>query len=304
MRPAARSTATCLSSVVRLSQLSVLCEFPADRASKEGTQHKCCDNNLHIAGFDLLRSGLHRVCLCPADGDYGWGLLLRTLADVLQHDRRPAVVDASLEMVFGLLASYSARWDAAAWRVLTQRVVRHMLSLPPGLSPPTPQAALDSLSSRPLGKQPASLSEGSPATSTATATSRLAVASGTGFGSPVGGSGSGGSSAVSSLSGGQGLPPAAFGSVLSQLGGGGVGGGGGGAGGAVQVGMSVAEQGLLMTTMLKRMDRYYPLLCDQAAHIRAEYRVSCIMPGCQRGWGLFFCPGGHLYSMQRHSRQP
>lgn len=183
------------------------------------------------------------------------------------------MVDASLEMVFGLLASYSARWDAAAWRVLTQRVVRHMLSLPPGLSPPAPQAALDSLSSRPLSKQPANLGEGSAGSSNATATSRLAVASGTGFGSPVGDSGSGGSTAVSSLSGGQVLPAAAFSSVLSQLGGGGV--GGGGAGGAVQVGMSVAEQGLLMTTMLKRMDRYYPLLCDQAAHIRAEYRVSC-----------------------------
>eukprot|EP00775_Hariotina_reticulata_P004219 gene4219-4468_t len=56
------------------------------------------------------------------DGDYGWGLLLRTLADVLQHDRRPQVADAALEMLFGLLGRYSQRWDAAAWRVLVQRV--------------------------------------------------------------------------------------------------------------------------------------------------------------------------------------
>jgi hypothetical protein len=48
---------------------------------------------------------------------------------------------------------------------------------------------------------------------------------------------------------------------------------GGGAGGAVPVGMSVAEQGMLMTSMLKRMDRYYPLLCDQAAVIKPEYQV-------------------------------
>jgi hypothetical protein len=39
--------------------------------------------------------------------------------------------------------------------------------------------------------------------------------------------------------------------------------------------MSVAEQGVLMTTLLQRMDRYYPLLCDQAAVIRAEYKVRC-----------------------------
>jgi hypothetical protein len=37
--------------------------------------------------------------------------------------------------------------------------------------------------------------------------------------------------------------------------------------------MSVAEQGMLMTSMLKRMDRYYPLLCDQAAVIKPEYQV-------------------------------
>jgi len=74
------------------------------------------------------------ACRCCADGDYGWGLLLRTLADVLQHDRRLQVADAALEMLFGLLTRYCHRWDAAAWRVLIQRVVRHMLALPPQLT--------------------------------------------------------------------------------------------------------------------------------------------------------------------------
>jgi hypothetical protein len=191
--------------------------------------------------------------LWPADGDYGWGLLLRTLADVLQHDRRPAVVDASLEMAFGLLGRFSQRWDAAAWRVFITRVVRHMLALPPGLSPPAPQAALDSLSA-PQGLGLRQNPEG---------TSRLAVGSGTAFGSPVG-------SAVVSSAGGN---SSAVGGVLQFAGS-----LGGGAGGAVPVGMSVSEQGALMTTLLQRMDRYYPLLCDQAAVIRAEYKVRGL--GC------------------------
>jgi len=196
----------------------------------------------------------------PADGDYGWGLLLRTLADVLQHDRRPPVVDASLGMVFGLLAQYSTRWDAAAWRVLIQRVVRHMLSLPPGLSPPAPQAALDAAPGQGLGAR-ANLNPDTAA--------RLAGSSGRAFGSPVGvvmpsTAGEGGS--------GGGVPAASgsFGSFIQFAA------SSGGAGGAVPVGMSVAEQGMLMTTMLQRMDRYYPLLCDQAATIRPEYKV---------GWG-------------------
>lgn len=193
----------------------------------------------------------------PADGDYGWGLLLRTLADVLQHDRRPAVVDASLEMVFGLLGRYSQRWDAAAWRVLIQRVVRHMLSLPPGLSPPAPQAALDSMSG-----------QGTPWRQNPDGTSRLALASGSGFGSPVVGA----SPAAASVAAGSGTGLAAASGSFSAASP--FGAPGGGAGGAVPVGMSVAEQGMLMTSMLKRMDRYYPLLCDQAAVIRPEYKVG------------------------------
>jgi hypothetical protein len=47
--------------------------------------------------------------------------------------------------------------------------------------------------------------------------------------------------------------------------------------------MSVAEQGMLVTTMLKRMDSFYPLLCDQAAAIRAEYQVR--MCGWSRAGG-------------------
>lgn len=215
-----------------------------------------CSHSRHTCRGLLTPARLCGVCVCvclcdPADGDYGWGLLLRTLADVLQHDRRPAVVDASLDMVFGLLGRYSQRWDAAAWRVLIQRVVRHMLLLPPGLSPPPPQAALDSLSAgqvpawRPLNPDGAS---------------RFASLSGTtGFGSPVVGV----SPAAAAGSAGS------FGSVLQFA----AGSGGGGAGGAVPVGMSVAEQGLLVTTMLKRMDSFFPLLCDQAAAIRAEYKV-------------------------------
>jgi hypothetical protein len=177
------------------------------------------------------------------------------------------VVDASLEMAFGLLGRYSECWDAAAWRVLVQRVVRNMLSLPPGLSPPAPQAALDSLSGQVPGWR-------------ASGTSRLAVSSGTGFGSPVGDS----SPARGSLD--MGTPAAAgaaagakptAGAAVQQL----AGPSGvlqlaaaGGAGGAVPVGMSAAEQGMLMTAMLQRMDRYYPLLCDQAALVRPEYKVG------------------------------
>lgn len=204
-----------------------------------------------------LTSPLPCTCHCrvPADGDYGWGLLLRTLADVLQHDRRPPVVDASLGMVFGLLAQYSTRWDAAAWRVLIQRVVRHMLSLPPGLSPPAPQAALDTAP----GQGSAARSNLNPDT-----TARLAGSSGKAFGSPVGG-------VLPSQAGEGGGVPAASGSFGSFIQ---FAASSGGAGGAVPVGMSVAEQGMLMTTMLQRMDRYYPLLCDQAATIRPEYKVG------------------------------
>lgn len=193
---------------------------------------------------------------CNTDGDYGWGLLLRTLADVLQHDRRPPVVDASLQMVFGLLTRYSQRWDAAAWRVLVQRVVRHMLSLPPGLSPPAPQAALDSLSAA----QGASASKAQPGSSRAA------------FGSPVG--------PVAPLPEAA-LGSAGFVSVLHFAAA-----SGGGAGGAVPVGMSVAEQGMLMTTMLQRMDRYYPPLCDQAAMIKPEYKVSFMPVGLFEGFDV------------------
>lgn len=234
--------------------------------------------------------GCHCLACVTADGDYGWGLLLRSLADVLQHDRRPAVVDAALEMVFGLLGRYSQRWDAAAWRVLIQRVVRHMLALPPGLSPPAPAAALDS-SQVPGWRQNPDGAKFVP--------SRLAlVAAGgssgggggggttatTGFGSPV-------SAAATPDPGATAATGAAVASVAPAFAGGGGGGGGGfaalqfggslGAGGAVPAGMSVAEQGLLMTTLLKRMDRYYPLLCDQAASIRVEYQVGA---GVEASW--------------------
>lgn len=182
--------------------------------------------------------------LLPADGDYGWGLLLRTLADVLQHDRRPQVVDAALEMLFALLAHYSQRWDAAAWRVLIQRVLQHMLALPPHLGtaynqvPATAGAGgLDAAAGK--GRTAASFSGFAPQVAAAAAASR--------------GAGSGPS----------GLSTAA------------AAGGGGGGGGAVPAGMSAAEQGMLMTTMLQRMDRYYPMLCEQAALIRAEYKVRC-----------------------------
>jgi hypothetical protein len=66
-----------------------------------------------------------------ADGDYGWGLLLRSLSDILQHDKRPALGEATLAVLFHLLATYSASWDEAAWRVLLHRVVKHILALPP-----------------------------------------------------------------------------------------------------------------------------------------------------------------------------
>jgi len=47
----------------------------------------------------------------------------------------------------------------------------------------------------------------------------------------------------------------------------------GGAGGAVPAVMSSQEQGSVMTMLLQRMDRYYPLLCEQAMVIRPESRV-------------------------------
>ncbi|KAF8064597.1 BIG3 [Scenedesmus sp. PABB004] len=146
------------------------------------------------------------------DGDYGWGLLLRSLADVLQHDRRPQVTDAALEMVFGLLALHSGRWDGAAWRVLVDRVLRHMLALPPGLGAPAP---------------PGAGADGAPP---------LGAGSFSGFAAP----------------------------------------GGGGAGGAVPAGMSAAEQGALVTTLLQRMDRYYPMLCQQAAAARPEFKEGLL----------------------------
>jgi hypothetical protein len=209
-----------------------------------------------------------------ADGDYGWGLLLRTLADVLQHDRRPAVVDAALEMVFGLLTSYGQRWDAPAWRVLIQRVVRHMLTLPPGLSPPLPPAACDALAApvaaapRVPGGQQGSFS--------------FAAASGggsgvAGFGSPLSaaglaGSPAGAAAAAAALAAAGGSSGSGSGSGSGRL----LAGAFGGAGGAVPAGLSVAERGMLMTTLLQRMDRYYPLLCEQAAAMRPEYQVGAL----------------------------
>jgi hypothetical protein len=173
------------------------------------------------------------VLLQLADGDYGWGLLLRTLADVLQHDRRAQVVDAALEMVFGLLSRFSNRWDAAAWRVLVHRVLRHMLALPPAL-----QAALNGSVS--AGQTTAGVSQTSAA-------------------DPRGGSFSG----FPALAAGQ--QAGSIGSPAS----------GGGAGGAVAAGLSVAEQRVMMTNLLQRMDRYYPLLCEQAASVRPEFKVRC-----------------------------
>jgi hypothetical protein len=178
------------------------------------------------------------LSLHPADGDYGWGLLLRTLADVLQHDRRAQVVDAALEMVFGLLSRFSNRWDAAAWRVLVHRVLRHMLALPPAL-----QAALNG-----------SMSAGQTAAGVGQTFGQTSA-------DPRGGSFSG----FPALPAGQQAGRGSMGSPAS----------GGGAGGGVPAGLSVAEQRVMMTNLLQRMDRYYPLLCEQAAAVRPEFKVRC-----------------------------
>ncbi len=71
------------------------------------------------------------LCRHPTDGhNYGWGLLLRTLADILQHERRPRVANAALEVLFSLVTDYGARWDERAWRILLQRVLPHMFTVP------------------------------------------------------------------------------------------------------------------------------------------------------------------------------
>jgi hypothetical protein len=145
------------------------------------------------------------------------------------------VVDAALEMVFGLLSRFSNRWDAAAWRVLVHRVLRHMLALPPAL-----QAALNG-----------SISAGQ----TSTGVGQTSAAD------PRGGSFSG----FPALSAGQQTGHGGIGSPASS----------GGAGGAVPAGLSVAEQRVMMTNLLQRMDRYYPLLCEQAASVRPEFKVRC-----------------------------
>ncbi|KAF6256772.1 hypothetical protein COO60DRAFT_1627056 [Scenedesmus sp. NREL 46B-D3] len=170
------------------------------------------------------------------DGDYGWGLLLRTLADVLQHDRRPQVADAALEMAFGLLARFGSRWDAAAWRVLVQRVLRHMLTLPPAL-----QAGLSGGGA--AGQTPAGAGQTS------------ADARGGSF------------SGFSAQPAGQQAGLGGMGSPASS----------GGAGGAVPAGLSVAEQRVLMTNLLQRMDRYFPLLCEQAGSVRPEFKTPCLI---------------------------
>ncbi len=132
----------------------------------------------------------------PSDGDYGWGLLLRTLSDVLQHDRRPQLAESTLDVLFALLSRHSAHWDDAAWRVLLQRVLRHMLALPPGLE-------------------------------------------------------------------------------------------GVGVGGAEQQQAAVAraEEDGLVLAMLRRMDRYYPLLCEQIGLISEKYRVSTGLWGQRESCG-------------------
>ncbi|WIA39187.1 hypothetical protein OEZ86_005312 [Tetradesmus obliquus] len=176
------------------------------------------------------------------DGDYGWGLLLRTLADVLQHDRRPQVVDAALEMVFGLLGRFSNCWDAAAWRVLVHRVLRHMLALPPAL-----QAALSGSSA--VG-QLAQTSAGAGQT----------------FGQTTADARGGSFSGFQPMQAGQQAVRSSIGSPAS----------GSGAGGAVQAGLFVSEQRAMMTNLLQRMDRYYPLLCEQAASVRPEFKVDLV----------------------------
>jgi hypothetical protein len=143
-------------------------------------------------------------------------------------------------MVFGLLGRFSNRWDAAAWRVLVHRVLRHMLALPPAL-----QAALNGSSA--FGQT-------------------AAAGVGQTTAEPRGGSFSG----FPALSPGQQQTGrSSIGSVGSPAS------GGGGAGGAVPAGLSVAEQRVMMTNLLQRMDRYYPLLCEQAASVRPEFKVRC-----------------------------
>jgi hypothetical protein len=137
----------------------------------------------------------------PKDGDYGWGLLLRTLSDILQHDRRPQLGEASLDVLFALLSRHSAHWDDAAWRVLLQRVLRHMLALPPGLD------------------------------------------------------------------GGGGAP------------------GGEAAAQQQHAAVARAEEDGLVLAMLRRMDRYFPLLCEQIGFISDRYRVRARRRGRARvGW--------------------
>ncbi|WIA18888.1 hypothetical protein OEZ85_003561 [Tetradesmus obliquus] len=176
------------------------------------------------------------------DGDYGWGLLLRTLADVLQHDRRPQVVDAALEMVFGLLGRFSNCWDAAAWRVLVHRVLRHMLALPPAL-----QAALSGSSA--VGQL-----------------GQTSAGAGQTFGQTTADARGGSFSGFQPMQAGQQAVRSSIGSPAS----------GSGAGGAVQAGLSVSEQRAMMTNLLQRMDRYYPLLCEQAASVRPEFKVDLV----------------------------
>lgn len=125
------------------------------------------------------------------DGDYGWGLLLRSLSDILQHDRRPPLGEATLDVLFAMLSTHSAHWDDAAWRVLLQRVLRHMLSLPPGLA------------------------------------------------------------------GGEAAPGGAEAAAAQQ-----------------QAAVARAEEEGLVLAMLRRMDRYFPLLCEQIGLISEKYRVS------------------------------
>jgi hypothetical protein len=143
-----------------------------------------------------------------ADGDYGWGLLLRTLSDVLQHDRRPQVGEASLDVLFALLSQHSSHWDDAAWRVMLQRVVRHMLALPP------------------------------------------------------------------SLAGDDGRGSAASEAAAAQQ-------------------LARAEEDGLVLAMLRRMDRYFPLLCEQIGLISEQYRVSALGlrlgGGCAWGWAAASC---------------
>lgn len=191
----------------------------------------------------LLHLYICLLSLSPhlADGDYGWGLLLRTLADVLQHDRRPQVVDAALEMVFGLLGRFSNCWDAAAWRVLVHRVLRHMLALPPAL-----QAALSGSSA--VGQL-----------------GQTSAGAGQTFGQTTADARGGSFSGFQPMQAGQQAVRSGIGSPAS----------GSGAGGAVQAGLSVSEQRAMMTNLLQRMDRYYPLLCEQAASVRPEFKVGC-----------------------------